>query len=115
VDDVASAAVKMLDAEGWPDAVFAAHSYGTFCVSRVCQRATGLRECREPQIGADGHGRAEPKHADQQRRHQRAAADPCKAYDQADNKTGKHKCEREIFHKGGTIRVDPSYTNYFLV
>ena len=37
------------------------------------------------------------------------------AYDQADNKTGKHKCEREIFHKGGTIRVDPSYTNYFLV
>ena len=39
VDDVASAAVAMLDREGWADAVFAAHSYGTFCVSRVCQRA----------------------------------------------------------------------------
>jgi hypothetical protein len=41
VDDVADAAVAMLAAEGHADACFAAHSYGTFCVSRACQRSPG--------------------------------------------------------------------------
>ena len=38
VDAVADAAVAVLDVLGHDDAVFVAHSYGTFCVSRVCQR-----------------------------------------------------------------------------
>jgi len=41
VDAVADAAVAMLRAEGHGDALFAAHSYGTFCVSRACQRHPG--------------------------------------------------------------------------
>jgi len=42
VDAVADAAVAMLAVEGHADACFAAHSYGTFCVSRACQRHPGV-------------------------------------------------------------------------
>ena len=37
VDDVAAAAVAVLARHGHDDAAFVAHSYGTFCVSRICQ------------------------------------------------------------------------------
>lgn len=37
VDDVAAAAVAVLARHGHEDAAFVAHSYGTFCVSRICQ------------------------------------------------------------------------------
>eukprot|EP00887_Chlorella_sp_A99_P006932 scaffold2.g6932.t1 len=37
-DDVAAAAAAALRARGYAAACFVAHSYGTFCVARVCQR-----------------------------------------------------------------------------
>lgn len=42
VDDVAMAAVAAVRAEGFADACFVAHSYGTFCVSRVRALAPSL-------------------------------------------------------------------------
>lgn len=37
VDDVAHAAAQILWRHAFGDACFVAHSYGTFCVSRICQ------------------------------------------------------------------------------
>lgn len=37
VDDVANAAAAILWRHGFPEACFVAHSYGTFCASRITQ------------------------------------------------------------------------------
>lgn len=37
VDDVAHAAAQILWRHSYENACFVAHSYGTFCVSRICQ------------------------------------------------------------------------------
>jgi hypothetical protein len=37
VDEVANAAAAILWRHGFPEACFVAHSYGTFCASRVTQ------------------------------------------------------------------------------
>ena len=46
----------------------------------------GLGQRGENQIGADSHDRSLPEHEDQQRRHQRTAADAGKTDDQADQR-----------------------------
>ena len=42
VDDVAHAAAQVLWRHSYADACFVAHSYGTFCVSRIAQLHSSL-------------------------------------------------------------------------
>ena len=42
VDDVAHAAAQIMWRHAFADACFVAHSYGTFCVSRICQLHASL-------------------------------------------------------------------------
>ena len=51
--------------------------------------ADGLRRAGEPEIGADRRGRGDAENEDQERRHQRTAANARHSYEESDQEAGQ--------------------------